>query len=239
MFTQDKQEEISVNLAQLEREGENYRGSAWGKTKMDRVFSFLKQFIPFDTGNHTVLDLGCGGMTLAKELEKVPSFNVIGVDLVTDLLIRLSKKRTPGIPLTAGDAELLPYKRDSFDLIVHNQVLHHFFIRELVLSEIKRVLKPGGILLSIETNGWNPYVYYWHHSKRSKQKNFIGDNENPFGLLKFKKELKMADMDILGTKMINFDFIKPLSPFDPMFGKIPIFDLIFGGSMVVCSKKSD
>ena len=132
----------------------------------------------------------------------------MAVDLVFELLRNLSKKRAPEIPLTSGDIEFLPYKNNSFDCITHNQVLHHFFARDLVLTEVKRVLKPGGILLSIETNGWNPYIYYWHHSKRSKRKNFIGDNENPFGLLKFKNELQNSGFRILSSKMINFDFIK-------------------------------
>lgn len=238
MITQDKEAEIRVNLAQLEREKANYRGSAWGETKMKRVFNFLNKFIDFETGTYRVLDLGCGGMTLAKELDKVPSFNVIGVDLVDQLLRTLAKERAPHIPLATGDAEFLPFKDNSFDLVAHNQVFHHFFVRDLVLSEIKRVLKPGGILLSIETNGWNPYVYYWHHSRSSKKKNFIGDNENPFGLLKFKKELENNGLGILGTKMINFDFVKVLAPFDALFGAVPIFNLIFGGSSVVCSQKT-
>lgn len=238
MKTQDKQEEIMINLQQLAREKENYHGSSWGEKKLTRVFSFLSKFINLEEGNHRVLDLGCGGMTLAKALEKVSSFDVIGVDMVFKLLIDLSKKRAPNIPLVGGDAEFLPFRTDSFDLIAHNQVLHHFLIMDLVLSELKRVLKPGGILLSIETNGWNPYVYYWHHSKKSKQKNFIGDNENPFGLLRFKTELQKTGFKILDSKMINFDFINILAPFDSLFGKIPLFNYVFGGSMLVCSQKS-
>jgi hypothetical protein len=80
-------------------------------------------------------------------------------------------------------------------------------------------------------------VYHWHHSKKSKKKNFICDNENPFGYLKFKKELENCGLLILGVKMINFDFVKILSPFDAFFGSLPLFRLIFGGSMMVCSKK--
>ncbi|MFA7156783.1 MAG: class I SAM-dependent methyltransferase, partial [Bacilli bacterium] len=135
------------------------------------------------------------------------------------------------------DIEELPFGENSFDLIAHNQVLHHFLGRHVALSEISRVLKPGGILLSIETNGWNPYVYYWHHSPKSKKKNFIGDNENPFGLLRFKQEIHTAGLEVRAWKMINFDFIRILSPFDTFFGKIPFFNLVFGGSMVVCAQK--
>jgi hypothetical protein len=37
--------------------------------------------------------------------------------------------------------------------------------------------------------------------------------------------------------MINFDFVKLLAPFDRFFGAIPLFNLVFGGSMVVCAQK--
>jgi SAM-dependent methyltransferase len=237
MMTQDKKEEIKINLAQLAREGDSYRGSAWGKKKMDRVFGLLEKYIDFEDGQYSVLDLGCGGMTLGRELHKIPSFNVVGVDIVYQLLCTLSKKRTPGIPLVSGDIESLPFHNDSFDLIAHNQVLHHFLARHIALSEITRVLKPGGLLFSIETNGWNPYVYYWHHSPKSKKKNFIGDNENPFGVVRFTKEVAKAGLKVREWKMINFDFVKLLAPFDRFFGAIPLFNLVFGGSMVVCAQK--
>jgi ubiquinone/menaquinone biosynthesis C-methylase UbiE len=144
MLTQDKTEEIQINLAQLQREGENYRGSGWGKKKMNRVFSLLQKYVDFEEGRYEVLDLGCGGMTLGKELQDIPSFNVTGVDLVFQLLCTLSKKRTPHIPLVAGDIESLPFQDDTFDLIAHNQVLHHFLSRHIALSEVTRVLKAGG-----------------------------------------------------------------------------------------------
>ena len=237
MFTQDKQEEIDINLQQLEKEKENYRGSSWGKTKMKRVFEFLRPYSDYENGEFTVLDLGCGGMTMGRELEKISTFRVIGLDIVFELLRDLSKKRAPAIPLVNGDGEMAPFRENAFDLIVHNQVLHHFFVRNLILSEIKRILKPGGLLLSIETNGWNPYVYYWHKAKKKDANFFVSNNETPFGLMAYKKELKNVGFKIVKTKMVNFDFVKALSPFDGLFSAIPIFNLVFGGSMLVCAQK--
>ena len=236
-FTQDKQEEIRINLAQFDKERDDYVGSSWGDKKMKRVVKFLEKFFDLNHGSYTILDLGCGGMTLGGELDKIPSFDVVGIDLVARLLLELSKKRTPHIPLITGDAEIMPFKANVFDLIVHNQFIHHFFYRIPVLSEVKRVLKPGGLLVSIETNGWNPYVHYRHYSKRVKGQSFIGDNENPFSILRFTQELKAAGYDVIKSKMINFDFIEALSPFDEFFGKIPIFRTVFGGSMLVASRK--
>jgi hypothetical protein len=48
MIAQDKQEEIQTKLAQLGKEGENYRDYGWGATRMNRAFIFLKTFIALE-----------------------------------------------------------------------------------------------------------------------------------------------------------------------------------------------
>lgn len=52
--------------------------------------------------------------------------------------------------LLAGDVLALPFRTDTFDVIVSNSTLDHFPERRLIdgaLSELHRVLKPGGILV--------------------------------------------------------------------------------------------
>ena len=235
---QDKKNEIETNLFQLEVEGDDYHGSWWSEEKMERVLSFFLQYHG-PNGAYRVLDLGCGGMTLTEGLRRVTEYNVVGLDLVSEILLRIAKKRMPEAPLVAGDAEFLPFKSESFDIVIHNQVLHHFFRREVILREIRRVLKPAGYLDSIETNGWNPYVLYEHYCCWSKIKPFISDNENPFSLPRYRRELESCGFRVVGWQMMNFDFLKILTPLDGCFGKIPLFNLVFGGSMVVCSQKED
>ncbi len=235
--TQDKHNEIQTNLYQLKVEGDGYHGSWWPEKKWRRVLAFFARFHQPGTP-YRILDLGCGGMTLANALRSQDQHaEIIGVDLVIDILTRIAAKRAPDIPVVAGDIEFLPFQDASFDIVMHNQVLHHFFHREIILQEIKRVLRPGGLLESIETNGWNPYVHYEHYSRFSKIKPFISKNENPFSLPTYRREIQQTGYNILGWKMVNFDFIQILAPLDPLFGKIPLFNLVFGGSMLVCAQK--
>jgi SAM-dependent methyltransferase len=236
-MTQDKKNEIETNLYQLHVEGDGYHGSWWSENKWNRVLSFFEQFHD-SSAKYRVLDLGCGGMTLTQALKRYPNFEIVGIDLVFEILRRIAKVREPGIPLVAGDAEFLPFQTESFDIVIHNQVLHHFFHREIILKEIKRILKPHGYLEGIETNGWNPYVYYEHYCNWSKIKPFISKNENPFSWPKYKQELLKSGFAVRGWQMVNFDFIRALSPFDNFFGKIPLFNIIFGGSMLVCCQKN-
>lgn len=236
--TQDKREEHRAIQAQFGVQGENFIGSSWGDKKFRRALSFFTRYLG-DSNSARVLDIGCGGMTLSMYLKKSTNFEMYGVDLDAVILTELARRRAPNIPLAAGDIEALPYSDCSFDVVVHNQVLHHFRSLRLALPEIKRVLKPGGMLWSIETNGWNPYIYWCHHSPKKKERDFVGDNEFPFGFTWYKKQVRNAGFLILGSKLVNFDFVNFLSPFDEIFSKVPGFNLVFAGSMLVCSQKLD
>lgn len=44
-----------------------------------------------------------------------------------------------------GNAVCLPFLRDSFDLVIANFIFEHFWTPDLMLQEVERVLKPGGL----------------------------------------------------------------------------------------------
>lgn len=229
---QNKLEEIKVHLKKLEKEGEDYKSSNWGREKFERVLDYFYSFLD-PNKKYNVLDIGIGSGTLTSYLSENKNFKIIGLDLVRDVLEKVTKKRT-NVPLVHGDIEDMPFKDESFDIVVHNQTLHHFPRREKALQEIKRVLKKDGLLLSIETNGWNPYVVYGHKAPWKKWKRFISSNQKVFGVLKFKKELSSAGFAVKDYKMINYG----MNFLERAFGKIPILKLIFAGSMVVVSGKN-
>jgi SAM-dependent methyltransferase len=92
-----------------------------------------------------VLDLGCGAGTLA--LLKRKGVTLAGVDLSPECALAA---RRNGYDLTcAGQLTRLPFADDSFDYVVSLDVLGHVEFREkdAVLSEVARVLRPGGVTL--------------------------------------------------------------------------------------------
>jgi ubiquinone/menaquinone biosynthesis C-methylase UbiE len=94
----------------------------------------------------TVLEIGCGLGTDGAQFAKAGA-DYIGVDL-TDAAIELAQKRfelfdLPGKFQTA-DAEKLEFADDSFDLVYSHGVLHHTPDIQRAVSEIHRVLRPGG-----------------------------------------------------------------------------------------------
>jgi SAM-dependent methyltransferase len=93
----------------------------------------------------TVLDLGCGAGMLA--LLKRKGVTLAGVDLSPECA---AASRRNGYDFTcASELTRLPFADDSFDYAVSLDVLGHvgFKEKDAVLSEIRRVLRPGGVTM--------------------------------------------------------------------------------------------
>ncbi len=103
---------------------------------------------PVEKGTRA-LDLGCGwGRVLKPVTDR--GVQVIGFDISEKMLGRASahlSKHGHRPILVRGDGTLLPFKDNSFDMVYSLLVLQHLSKENglLVLREISRVLKPGGI----------------------------------------------------------------------------------------------
>jgi SAM-dependent methyltransferase len=79
--------------------------------------------------------------------------------------VQKAVERYPSLTATVSIAECIPYPGDFFDLVVASDTLEHTFSPEQSLSEIRRVLRSGGILgasLPIQDSlrkwGWNRLI---------------------------------------------------------------------------------
>ena len=63
-------------------------------------------------------------------------------------MIEQAKRRLNGrAQLAVGDAEHLPYADSMFDVIICNASFHHYTNPEAAVSEMRRVLRPGGSII--------------------------------------------------------------------------------------------
>jgi ubiquinone/menaquinone biosynthesis C-methylase UbiE len=95
-----------------------------------------------------VLDVGCGtGLLLQKLAHKFPQATLVGVDPVQEMLAIARERVAPGTELREGWAEELPCEDNSFDVVVSCNMFH--YVREPIsaLTEMSRVLRPGGELI--------------------------------------------------------------------------------------------
>jgi cyclopropane fatty-acyl-phospholipid synthase-like methyltransferase len=99
-----------------------------------------------------VLDLGCGTATLTILVKQAqPGAEVVGGDADPQVLeIGRTKAAKAGVSITLDHAmaQQLPYPDQSFDRVVSSLMLHHLTTenKQRALSEVYRVLKPGGEL---------------------------------------------------------------------------------------------
>jgi ubiquinone/menaquinone biosynthesis C-methylase UbiE len=102
------------------------------------------------------LDVGCGtGRLLAFLHDAWPGMRLIGLDLSAPYLAEARRLagRTARVKLMEGAAEALPFADASLDLVTSSFLLHELpkKVRGQALSEMVRVLKPGGLLVIVES----------------------------------------------------------------------------------------
>lgn len=109
----------------------------------------------------TVLDIGCGqGLQLAEIRKLRPYAKLYGMD-ISPKLVNLARKHVPGGDFQTGDADNLGYADSQFDVVVMTEVLEHLSDPVLALTQLKRVLKPGGwLLMTVPNRDWLRYDWY-------------------------------------------------------------------------------
>lgn len=106
--------------------------------------------------NIKVLDIGSGvGLTdrfLTSEIK-----GLYGVD-ISEGAVENAKKRNSNVNYTAYDGRKLPFEDNYFDLTFAINVMHHVepSMWENFVNEMRRVIKPGGIMTVFEHNPYNP-----------------------------------------------------------------------------------
>lgn len=104
-----------------------------------------------------VLDIATGTGDLAINLAKTGANRIIGLDLSEGMLAvgrkKVAKEQLSHlIELVQGDSEALPFENNTFDAITVAFGVRNFENLDKGLSEIYRVLKPGGIFVILETS---------------------------------------------------------------------------------------
>ena len=97
----------------------------------------IRKFFSGVEKDKLILDAGCGEGVLVEEL-KSRGYKVFGID-----------KNYQSENVQLGDIRKLPYENNVFDVVLLLDVLEHFEYRdqEIVLKEIHRVLREGGIFI--------------------------------------------------------------------------------------------
>jgi SAM-dependent methyltransferase len=102
-----------------------------------------------DVSPRRFLDVGCGPGAVVQRVREELGADAIGLDQ-SQHMVELTRAR--GVDAVVGDAQALPFDDDAFDYVSALWMLYHVADVDRALSELARVLVPGGRLVAV-TNG--------------------------------------------------------------------------------------
>ena len=158
---------------------------------------------PHRSSGKRVLDVGCGNGYVTCKFAQTGA-SVVAVDL-TDKGVELTRARLSLHGLEAdvrrADAESLAFGDDTFDIVVSFGVLHHTPDTETAVSEIHRVLRPGGrfLLMLYHRNSFAYRLLFpvkrliqpsWRGKSAADQVNAVDGSTNPLGKVYSKSEVR-------------------------------------------------
>lgn len=156
--------QTDVQTNDLEFTGERFMPEVAGQIAFEHLhrYHFASRFCQ----GKRVLDVACGEGYGSRILSNAAA-SVVGVDISAEAVAHArSKYAVSSLEFVEASAALLPLPDDSFDVVVSFETIEHHDQHEEMLSEIRRVLRPGGLLVlsspnkqhySIEPGYSNPY----------------------------------------------------------------------------------
>lgn len=181
------------------------------RTKADYLTSIFSNKDLFTRNKIHALDVGCGhGLIHPYLLEKNTQLSLSGVD-VASCTVDMARTTNLDVSYETYDGSLLPYGDNVFDIAFAICVMHHVPPAQWVnfLQEMKRVVKPGGVVVIFEHNPANPVT-------RKVVRDCPLDKDAVLIRSKSMKQLMtQAGLAVIKNKFILF------TPFDkPVFQKL-------------------
>jgi 2-polyprenyl-6-hydroxyphenyl methylase / 3-demethylubiquinone-9 3-methyltransferase len=148
---------LRINNKVYEEEGEKWWQPGFS---LNLIKTFLNPFrvgyskkvtdrCNIDPKGKSALEVGCGGGLLCEEIARL-GFITSGIDPSEQSIataVQHAEENGLKINYVIGYGESLPFHDDSFDIVFCCDVLEHVKDLPEVISEISRVLKPGGVFI--------------------------------------------------------------------------------------------
>jgi len=96
-----------------------------------------------------------------------------------------------------GDATRLPFPDDTFDIVITSEVLEHIQDDVTAISEMARVLKPGG-RFAATVPAWAPEVVNWKLSDEYHAPKSVGGHVRIYTKTELRAKLRTAGLDVDG-----------------------------------------
>jgi SAM-dependent methyltransferase len=106
--------------------------------RYEQIFNSIVGYL--NDSNARILDVGCATGGFLRYCETKGYFNTNGIDPIMDYVDKADNEN-----VKFGSVYSIPFRDNSFDVVVLEQVLEHLSNPKLAMKEIKRVLRKGGL----------------------------------------------------------------------------------------------
>lgn len=178
----------------------------------DRYKKDLDVFNEYFKGGK-ILEIGSNPFHITYCLKNL-GYEITGIDVNPDPFEQFLEKHKLDIKKVNIEIEALPFKNNTFELILLNEVFEHLMVDPIfVLKEINRVLKPGGILILTTPNLYAFHKILMFLSGRSindaydefNKKNIYGyiGHIREYSTYEIKKFLEKTNFKIKNVEYLN------------------------------------
>lgn len=144
----------------------NYIATTYKEPASDYPKKLVKHLLsnkgPMIPDGAVVLDMGCGNGDITLAMIEA-GFDAYGIDIGTAAKDKLPKARFRQVDL---QTQLYPFHDNTFDVVFSKSVVEHLHHPDHLINEAKRLLKPGGVVITMTPSWKHSYkeAFYIDHT---------------------------------------------------------------------------
>ena len=182
--------------------GERFIPSEQGKIRLEHYHRYA--IIQEVVAGKDVLDVACGE-GYGSSFMAATARSVVGVDIAEEAILHASAVyKNSNLTFRQGSATKLDFGRASFDVVVSFETIEHLLEQDQVIAEIRRVLRPEGVLIISSPN--RPI-----YSEESGERNEFHVKELDFTEFDALLKRQFPTVQYFGQRMMMGSVIQPLS----------------------------
>ena len=167
--------------------------------------------------NHRILEVGCGIGNIVFELTE-QGYDIIGRDISREA-IAYGRKKYPDIKIEVQPAEELKFETESFDIVLSFDLFEHVVRIDRHISEVFRVLRPGGYYMLQTPNKYSNIIFETLKSRTLQWRSYHPSLHSPGQL---RRRLSGNGFDVRFVKMnpinkFTIEKFKKLGPIGNLF----------------------
>ena len=199
-----------------------------------RSKNYVSNWIEKKCKGKVFLDYACGEGTNAILAAKSGASLSLGLDIssqsIKNARIAADKNNLKNIRFVQADAENTMLPNESVDVIICSGMLHHLDL-SYAFYELRRILKPGGILLAVEALDYNPLIKLYRWLTPSMRTDWEKAHILSLKDIKFAKRFfsigEIKYWHVIGYLSAKIPLLsKPLEKLDMILERIPYLNLL-------------